>query len=171
MKDPHNLLLPPDHEQPGPPSPSRRSFLISAALGSGALLLTGVPLASYVAAPAFHKSAGKWVDFGPLEDLDSGRVHMLTYDFMVRDGWLVLPQRGFVWAQRETGDTVRVFSSTCTHLACNVIWQEKEGVFQCPCHSGRFDADGQPIAGPPTRPLRNLQQKIEDGTLFVFLST
>ena len=54
---------------------------------------------------------------------------MLSYEFMVKDGWLVLPQRGFVWAKTEDGGKLRVFSSTCTHLACNVIWREEEEVF------------------------------------------
>jgi Rieske Fe-S protein len=95
---------------------------------------------------------------------------MLSYEFMVKDGWLVLPQRGFVWAKNEADGKIKVFSSTCTHLACNVIWQEGAKIFECPCHSGRFDADGQPIAGPPTKPLIVLEHKIEDDNLMVYLT-
>jgi len=75
-----------------------------------------------------------------------------------------------VWAKTETGGKIKVFSSTCTHLACNVIWQEEEKIFLCPCHSGRFDADGRPIAGPPTKPLSVLEHKIEDDKLMVYLA-
>ncbi|MBW2180989.1 MAG: ubiquinol-cytochrome c reductase iron-sulfur subunit, partial [Deltaproteobacteria bacterium] len=91
-------------------------------------------------------------------------------EFMVKDGWLVLPQRGFVWARSEKGAQVKVFSSTCSHLACNVIWQQETGTFNCPCHSGRFNADGRPVSGPPTRPLTELKHKIEDGNLLVYLT-
>jgi Rieske Fe-S protein len=89
---------------------------------------------------------------------------------MFKDGWLILPQRGLVWAKTVGNDRIKVFSSTCTHLACNVIWREEAGVFECPCHSGRFNAEGQPIAGPPVRPLSVLDHKVEDGNLMVYLT-
>ena len=151
-------------------NPSRRSFIKTAALTGVAALVTGVPLVSYVISPSFNKGTGKWIDFGPVGGPESGRVEMLSYEFMVKDGWLVLPQRGFVWAKTEPGGELRVFSSTCTHLACNVIWQEETSTFVCPCHSGRFDADGRPTAGPPTRPLKKLAYKIEDENLLVYLT-
>ncbi len=148
----------------------RRAFLKTAILGSGASILTGFPLIWYFTAPAFKKATGKWVDFGAVEDLTAGGIEMLTYEFMVKDGWLVLPQRGFVWANLNEDHNIKVFSSTCTHLACNVIWQEETNQFLCPCHSGRFDSNGKPLAGPPTRPLSVLEHKIEEDNLLVYLS-
>jgi Rieske Fe-S protein len=151
-------------------SSGRRAFIKTTVLGSGAAILTGFPLISYFIAPALKKAAGKWVDFGAVEDLTPGSIEMLTYEFMVKDGWLVLPQRGFVWAKTNENRNIKVFSSTCTHLACNVIWQENTNHFICPCHSGRFDADGNPAAGPPTRPLALLEHKIEEDNLLVYLT-
>jgi len=147
----------------------RRAFIKSTVLGSGAAVLTGYPLISYFIAPALKKATGKWVDFGAVEELTPGSIEMLTYEFMVKDGWLVLPQRGFVWAKTTKDHDVNVFSSTCTHLACNVIWQEETNQFICPCHSGRFDSDGKPVAGPPTKPLSVLEHKIEEDNLLVYL--
>ena len=158
--------------EPGPVSNiRRRAFLSTALLGIAATVSVGFPLATYMIAPALKKGKGKWVDFGPIEDLEVGRVSMLTYEFMVRDGWLVLPQRGFIWAAAEGADKFTVFSSTCTHLACNVIWREEARVFECPCHSGRFDTSGEPIAGPPTRRLAKLKHEVEDGNLTVLIAT
>jgi Rieske Fe-S protein len=151
-------------------NPERRTFIKTIALTGVAAVVTGVPLASYVIAPSLKKGTGRWFDFGPIEDLNPGAVEMLSYEFMVKDGWLVLPQRGFVWAKTEDGGKLRVFSSTCSHLACNVIWREEEEVFVCPCHSGQFDADGKNIAGPPTKPLAVLEHKVEDGNLKIFLT-
>ena len=148
----------------------RRAFIKTTVLGSGAAVLTGYPLISYFITPALKKATGKWVDFGAIEELSPGRVEMLTYEFMVKDGWLVLPQRGFVWAKTNQDHQIRVFSSTCTHLACNVIWQEETNQFICPCHSGRFDSDGKPVAGPPTKPLMVLEHKIEEDNLLAYLS-
>ena len=148
---------------------SRRSFLKTAALSGCAALVTGIPLATYVISPALKEGGDKWIDFGSIDDLEKGNFTMLSYEFMVKDGWLVLPQRGFVWVRVDTEQILTIFSSTCTHLACNVIWQEATGIFECPCHSGRFDAEGQPIAGPPTRPLSVLEHKVEEDNLLVFM--
>ena len=151
-------------------SSDRRTFIKTAALCGGVISLAGIPLASYFIAPALKKGTGKWVDFGAAEDLTPGSIEMLSYEFMVKDGWQVLPQRGFVWAKTEAVDNIHIFASTCTHLACNVIWREDQKIFECPCHSGRFDIDGRPIAGPPTKPLSVLKHKIQDENLLVYLT-
>lgn len=54
----------------------------------------------------------------------------------------------------ETGVTAR--SLLCTHQGCNVRWVEDEQIYQCPCHDGKFNAEGQPTYGPPREPLRRL---------------
>jgi len=149
---------------------NRRGFLQATALTGGAAFLVGIPVLSYVVAPAMKKGTGKWVEFGSAEALKENTFNMLSYEFMIKDGWKVLPQRGFVWANRISQDKVKVFSSSCTHLACNVIWREDARVFDCPCHSGRFDSTGRPIAGPPTKPLLALEHKIENDNLLVYLS-
>jgi Rieske Fe-S protein len=41
----------------------------------------------------------------------------------------------------------------CTHFGCVVRWVESEGTYKCPCHEGRFDANGEVLGGPPTRRL------------------
>jgi len=148
----------------------RRTFIKTTFLCSGAAILTGFPLVSYFIAPALKKATGKWVDFGAVEKLTPGSIEMLTYEFMVKDGWMVLPQRGFVWAKINKDQNIKVFSSTCTHLACNVIWQEESNQFICPCHSGRFDSNGKPVAGPPTKPLSMLKHKIEQDNLLAYLT-
>ena len=147
----------------------RRTFIKTAVLSSGTAVLTAYPLISYFITPSLKKATGKWVDFGEVEVLSPGGISMLTYEFMIKDGWLVLPQRGFVWAYANNDHDIKVFSSTCTHLACNVIWQEETNEFICPCHSGRFDSNGKPLAGPPTKPLSILEHKIEDENLLVYL--
>ena len=148
----------------------RRAFIKTTVLGGGAAILTGIPLVSYFIAPALKKATGKWVDFGAVEDLTPGSIEMLTYEFLLKDGWLVLPQRGFVWAKITKDLDIKIFSSTCTHLACNVIWQEESNNFICPCHSGRFDSSGNPVSGPPTKPLSALEHKIEEDNLLVRLT-
>lgn len=152
------------------PGCSRRQFILTAGLTCGVALITAVPLASYVVTPSLKKGTGKWFDFGAVEALVPDNYSMLSYEFMVKDGWLILPQRGFVWAKPDADNRIKVFSSTCTHLACNVIWQGESRTFECPCHSGRFDSEGNPVSGPPDRPLTVLESKIDANNLMVFLS-
>ena len=147
----------------------RRKFLKTAVLTGCTALVTGIPLATYAILPSLKQEPGNWIDFGSVEDLEPDNFNMLSYEFMVKDGWITLPQRGFVWAKTEAEQQIKIFSSTCSHLACNVIWQEETQEFVCPCHSGRFDAQGQPIAGPPSRPLTVLEHKVADDNLMVFM--
>jgi len=59
---------------------------------------------------------------------------------------------------------MRAFSAVCTHLGCLVRWVPQRGEFFCPCHAGRFDANGINIAGPPPRPLPRYRSYVtEDG--------
>jgi len=148
----------------------RRGFLKTVVLAGTTLAMAGIPLAAYFVSPALEKGGGRWVDFGAVADLNDGETAMLSFEYMVKDGWQVLPQRGFVWARRGPGEAVKVMSSTCTHLACNVIWKPERQVFECPCHTGIYDAEGRPISGPPARPLAVLEHKIEDGKLQVYLT-
>ncbi len=52
----------------------------------------------------------------------------------------------------ENGVTAR--SLLCTHQGCNVRWIEDRQIYLCPCHEGKFNAEGQPIYGPPRESLR-----------------
>lgn len=129
--------------------------------------MTAIPVLKAVVLPSLNKGVGKWVEFGRIDDLAVDDFSMLSYEFMLRDGWVDLPQRGFVWVNLGIDQSVRVFSSKCSHLACNVIWNKDQGMFICPCHSGFFDAQGQPVSGPPKKPLLVLPNKVEDGVLSV----
>lgn len=55
---------------------------------------------------------------------------------------------------------LRAFSAVCTHLGCIVQWKKETGTFLCPCHAGRFDANGNVISGPPPKPLPHYGLKV-----------
>ena len=148
----------------------RRKFIKTIALAGGAVAVAGVPLVSSVVIPSLRRDAGRWVDLGPVADLAPDDFTMLAFEFTAKDGWLTLPQRGFVWARPEGQGEIRVFASTCTHLACNVVWRREANCFECPCHSGRFDVSGNPVSGPPKQPLHVLPSKVEDGNLRVHIT-
>lgn len=47
----------------------------------------------------------------------------------------------------NTGKVHKVYNK-CPHMKCNLIFNEKELTWDCPCHSSRFDIDGNIIKGP-----------------------
>jgi cytochrome b6-f complex iron-sulfur subunit len=65
----------------------------------------------------------------------------------------------------ESGVTAR--SLRCTHQGCKVKWHEAEQQYICPCHEGKFDADGQVVYGMPRRPLAVLTARIEGNQVIV----
>jgi len=65
-------------------------------------------------------------------------------------------------------------SSVCPQLGCQVHWEGQNNRFFCPCHNGAFDAEGNPIAGPPkdaNQSLPRYQLHVEQGLLFIDVST
>ena len=65
------------------------------------------------------------------------------------------------------GDGVTVRSLLCTHQGCEVIWSVDRDAYICPCHDGRFDADGRPIYGPPRAALRPYTVNVQAGIAVV----
>jgi cytochrome b6-f complex iron-sulfur subunit len=43
-------------------------------------------------------------------------------------------------------------SQACTHQGCTVTYSSNS--FNCPCHGGRYDTNGNVTAGPPPSPLK-----------------
>ena len=59
------------------------------------------------------------------------------------------------------------YDQQCTHLQCPVVPRVAEGKLHCPCHNGWFDLQtGQPLAGPPRRPLPRVLLEIRDDTVY-----
>ncbi len=61
--------------------------------------------------------------------------------------------------QKQTGD-IEAFNAKCTHAGCMVEWKETQHAFLCKCHGGIFNEKGDPIAGPPKKPLNKIQVDI-----------
>jgi len=68
---------------------------------------------------------------------------------------------------RTADGSVTARSLWCTHVGCEVTFRPETGEYECPCHDGRFAADGRPLAGPPTRPLRTLPTHLEADRLIL----
>jgi cytochrome b6-f complex iron-sulfur subunit len=67
---------------------------------------------------------------------------------------------------RQNGEVVAL-SAVCTHLGCTVAFNASANQFQCPCHGGKYDRDGNVVAGPPPKPLERLQIRVDDDKIIL----
>ncbi len=118
----------------------------------------GISVASFLAAvlrfvrPSVSGRPAMSAQVGFPDDYQLGQVvyHRGQKLFIVRD------EKGFV-----------SISARCTHLGCMVSWNKDHHMFLCPCHGGKFDADGRNVEGPPPRPLDLFAMRLDDNGLLV----
>lgn len=77
----------------------------------------------------------------PIEDLEPGEGAITELDGAKVAGF------------RDEDDGLHAVSSLCTHLYCQVRWNDAERTWDCPCHGSRFKVDGEILNGPAVKPL------------------
>ncbi len=136
---------------------SRRRFLT---------LLGGIPLAGIVVSstsvftqflypPESLRTPPKPMEVAAVGELKVGELKEFEYN----DAPAVL-------VQVKDGE-YKAFYRKCTHLGCVVIYNQDQKLFDCPCHGGKFDLNGNVLAGPPPAPLPQLAVKVEEGKIIV----
>jgi Rieske Fe-S protein len=148
---------------------SRRQFLrwVSDLLGAIVAVILAVPLIGFSLAPLLQKRKDLWVRLGPLSDVKKDEPTKFVYSFTREDAYLQKVERGTVYVLTHDGRAFKVFSNICTHAGCGVRWEKGQGAFLCPCHNGRFDINGKVVAGPPPRPLNEMEHKVDGGVIFI----
>lgn len=133
--------------------PQRRKFLFIMLGGIGSLLgaASAWPVFRFLA-PISAGNANSQVVI-PRADVPSGKAHFFQYQ-----------SKPAVVLQPSPGTFVAL-SAVCTHLGCVVAWQEQAAEFLCPCHGGRFSAEGQVLSGPPPAPLESLAVQLDGDQL------
>jgi Rieske Fe-S protein len=179
-----------EEEEEEPERYPRSVFLEMSTLGVGALIggIVTLPALGFMIAPAFIDNQGfDEVDLGPLENFPESQFVIATF-FSKTDEGSVGRRTAFI---RNNGTqnqvpSFTIISNRCAHLGCPTQPQGLPGDekkitagnrevsitqvasvsgFQCPCHGGAYDSEGNRTAGPPVRALDRYQYLVRDGSL------
>lgn len=152
------------------PKVDRRKFMeIGIYTITGTIAATSsVALARFSIGNSLVKPKSKWIEVDIDEEPDE-EFSRVVIEYRKKDGWLTSYARGLVYLKKsDKGEWVAI-SATCSHLGCIVTWNQEDKTFDCPCHDGKYDAQGRVISGPPPAALQRHKTKIEEGV--VLLST
>lgn len=60
-------------------------------------------------------------------------------------------------AYRDEQGRLYVVDTTCTHMGCELEWNNSERSWDCPCHGSRFCFTGKVLEGPAIEPLQRIE--------------
>ncbi|HQD91573.1 MAG TPA: FAD-dependent oxidoreductase [Syntrophomonadaceae bacterium] len=62
-----------------------------------------------------------------------------------------------IGAYRDAQGTLHMVDTTCTHLGCELAWNDAEKSWDCPCHGSRFTYEGEIVEGPAINKLQHVK--------------
>lgn len=153
---------------------NRRKFMeIGIYTISGTMaVVSGAALARFAIGPSFDKKRPQWVEV-ELGERTGGRgsFERVVLEYETKDGWLTRQAKALAYIQRKENDEVIAISAGCTHLGCIVTWDVNKQIFECPCHDGRYDPEGNVLSGPPPAPLNRHPVKTEGAKIYLRTDT
>ena len=72
---------------------------------------------------------------------------------------VIMREKEKIGIYRDKADQIHTVGITCTHLGCELTWNEAELSWDCPCHGSRYSCDGNILEGPTLKPLRTATNK------------
>jgi Rieske Fe-S protein len=134
--------------------------------------LSAFVLARFAVGLSFVKKRPKWVEVElGNKPVARGGFERVVLEYETKHAWLARNEKVLAYVKRMAEDEVIAISAGCTHLGCIVTWDEDQHIFKCPCHDGKYDADGNVLSGPPPAPLKRHPARVEDGKIFLSTET
>ncbi|WP_379130348.1 FAD-dependent oxidoreductase [Paenibacillus sp. sgz500958] len=94
-----------------------------------------------------------------VKELVAGKLefaHKKIADMQEDEGAVVRHEGKRAGAYKDLKGNLHLVDRTCTHLGCEVEWNDAERTWDCPCHGSRFSYEGNVIEGPAALPLTKL---------------
>jgi Rieske Fe-S protein len=80
--------------------------------------------------------------------------HTKIKDLSNDEGAVISIQGQRKGAYRDKNGKMHIVDTTCTHIGCEVQWNDGDRTWDCPCHGSRFSYTGEVIEGPAEKPLQ-----------------
>jgi menaquinol-cytochrome c reductase iron-sulfur subunit len=146
---------------------TRRDFLKRVVIGGAGVVAAAIaaPLAGSFLSPLWQKNKKTAIAVAHTDQKPIGTPTFVRFEERAPDGWLVTTESLGVWIITEDGKDFTLYDPHCTHLRCPFYWDAQKEIFDCPCHGGAFDINGNVIDGPPPRPLDRWEFTIENGEI------
>ena len=74
-------------------------------------------------------------------------------DLQNDEGRIVMVDNHKTGAYKDKNGQLFLVKPKCTHLGCDVHWNDGERSWDCPCHGSRFSYTGEVLEGPAVKPL------------------
>ena len=109
------------------------------------------------------KSTGKFMkeNLNVAKELIKGKIlpdEIKLEDIKNDEGGIIKHNGKRVGAYRDNNGTLFLVDSTCTHLGCELEYNNGERSFDCPCHGSRFTYEGKVIEGPAVLDLERIDE-------------
>lgn len=105
------------------------------------------------------------VNLNVAKELIKGKIANDEYELedIKNDSGAIIKYKGKrTGAYRDHKGKLYLVDSTCTHLGCEVEYNDAERTFDCPCHGSRFNYDGKVIEGPAIKDLKVINEEKKD---------
>lgn len=78
-------------------------------------------------------------------------------DLKEEEGIVIEIEGRRIGAYKDKNQEIYLVDTTCSHLGCELSWNDAEKTWDCPCHGSRFTYTGEVIEGPAVKSLQRLQ--------------
>lgn len=80
-------------------------------------------------------------------------------DLKIGDGGIVSYNGKKLGVFKKSKDETIAIKPYCTHLGCELSWNQLEKTWDCPCHGSRFDYNGKILTEPTKKDLERIDLK------------
>lgn len=110
------------------------------------------PFKNYAELTNMIKEVGKSLVIKRLKKTDKTLA-----DLLKGQGKIIEYEDEKVGAYKDDNGDIYIVSPYCTHLGCELSWNDLEKTWDCPCHGSKFNYNGKNLYDPAIKDLENRQ--------------